>query len=87
MLCDIREFDNNIAQMRCISASQANARDFMDCPECNLEMYVHDTTYSNINTKRCRVGDHTGNIWKCDKCEDSYLENFLNGNCLEPWKG
>ena len=36
----------------------------LDCPECGeLIEDIHDTTYSNITTSRCRAGEHTGNIY------------------------
>lgn len=56
----------------------------MECPECNLEMEHTDTTYSNINTKRAYVGQHTGDIYWCEKCETHYINNFLRGE-LEIW--
>ena len=55
----------------------------MFCPECNSEMEKTDTTHSNMNTERAKIGQHTGNIFKCHKCEESYLENLLNGGKLE----
>lgn len=57
------------------------------CPDCDTEMEQIDTTYSNINTSRCRNGQHTGNIYKCETCECSWLENFLNNSKLERWAG
>lgn len=56
----------------------------MDCKECNSEMEMIDTTYSNINTPRAYKGQYTGDIYKCEKCELFYLDNFLNGE-LEIW--
>ena len=57
------------------------------CPDCDTEMEQIDTTYSNINTNRCRIGQHTGNVYKCETCECSWLENFLNNSKLERWAG
>lgn len=57
------------------------------CPDCDTEMEQIDTTYSNINTSRCRNGQHTGNIYRCETCECSWLENFLNNSKLERWAG
>ena len=53
------------------------------CSECGTEMELVDTTYSNITTKRCNDGDHTGNVYRCEKCEILWLENFLNNSKLE----
>lgn len=57
------------------------------CLDCDTEMEQIDTTYSNINTSRCKNGQHTGNIYKCETCECSWLENFLNNSKLERWAG
>ncbi len=57
------------------------------CPDCDTEMEQIDTTHSNINTSRCQNGQHTGNIYKCETCECSWLENFLNTSKLERWAG
>lgn len=56
----------------------------MNCPGCNEELEVHDTTYSNITTSRCNAGDHTGNIYRCEECDEDWLDNFLTGE-IEPW--
>lgn len=56
----------------------------MTCPECGNEMVQIDTTYSNINTSRTTVGQHTCDIYHCDYCEESYLDNFLSGQ-IEAW--
>ena len=54
----------------------------LDCPECGeLIEDIHDTTYSNVTTSRCRAGEHTGNIYKC---ESVWIDNFLSGE-IEPW--
>jgi len=55
------------------------------CPECNSCMEQTDTVYSNINTSRATVGQHTGNIYTCSVCEIHWLENFLNKSKLEVW--
>ena len=61
----------------------------MECPECNMEMEMTDTTFSNTNTKRAVSGQHTGNIWRCNnsECSDDcfWLENLLEGGSLEHW--
>ncbi len=50
------------------------------CPECNKELEeVVDTTYSNINSERAKIGQHTGDIYRCDDCEKRWLDNFLSG--------
>jgi hypothetical protein len=55
------------------------------CPKCNSCMEQTDTVYSNINTSRATVGQHTGNIYTCTVCEIHWLENFLNKSKLEGW--
>lgn len=55
----------------------------MECPECGEEMEQDDTTYSNVKTERAEIGQHTGNIYWCEKCETHWLENLLNGGQLE----
>jgi len=54
----------------------------MECPECNSEMEQTDTTYSNINTKRAYIGQHTGDIYWCEKCETHYIDDFLIGKLV-----
>jgi hypothetical protein len=59
----------------------------INCYHCHKELTdVHDTTYSNINTARASVGQHTGNIYKCDDedCEGYSIDNFLTGK-VESW--
>ena len=56
----------------------------IQCPDCNKDLDRHDTTYSNINTERAKVGQHTGDIYKCDDCEANYIDNFLTGQ-IEAW--
>jgi len=58
----------------------------MNCPDCEKEMELVDTTYSNVKTKRAEVGQHTGDIYYCKRCETRYLYNFLT-NKLEIWNG
>lgn len=47
-------------------------------------MKITDTTYSNINTERASEGQHTGDIYTCEDCEQHFVENFLTGN-FEGW--
>lgn len=56
----------------------------MECPECQKELEIHDTTYSNINTHRAKIGQHTGDIYKCEDCEQCWIDNKLTGN-IESW--
>jgi predicted RNA-binding Zn-ribbon protein involved in translation (DUF1610 family) len=56
----------------------------MDCMNCGKELDIHDTTYSNINTYRASIGQHTGDIYKCDDCEIYFIDNKLTG-IIEPW--
>lgn len=52
----------------------------MECPICEKEIPLVDTTYSNIDTKRASVGQHTGDIYVCEDCEQHFIDNFLTGN-------
>jgi len=61
--------------------------DGLECPDCGGCMEQNDTTYSNINTSRAKVGQHTGDIYFCQTCENHWLENFLNNSKLERWSG
>ena len=56
----------------------------MECPECNNEMELTDTTISNYETARAKAGQHTGDIYLCNECESHYLDNFLDKE-LQPW--
>lgn len=56
----------------------------MNCPECKKEIELVDTTYSNINTERCKNGEHTGDIYECEICNCLYIDNFLTHK-LEIW--
>lgn len=50
----------------------------MQCPDCGKDLDEPcDTTYSNINTKRASVGQHTGDIYECDVCDKRWIDNFL----------
>jgi hypothetical protein len=52
----------------------------INCIECGDEIEeIHDTTHSNINTHRCSAGDHTGNIYICEKCDILLIDDFLTG--------
>ena len=57
--------------------------DNMECPECGSTMNISDTTFSNVNTERAKIGQHTGNVYHCDGCGESFLENLLNDGKLE----
>ena len=61
--------------------------DGLECPDCGGCMEQNDTTYSNVNTRRASVGQYTGNIYRCQTCENSWLENFLNNSKMERWSG
>ncbi len=54
------------------------------CPSCNGELTQEDTTYSNMNSERASAGQHTGDIYFCDLCEEYYLDNFLD-NKIQKW--
>ena len=67
----------------------AQGGDAVNCPDCGEDMGdVHDTTYSNVNTGRAQKGEHTGNIYWCQKCEQHWLDDFLDGSKeLHQWNG
>lgn len=67
--------------------AEENFNDGPECPDCGKPMYKHDTTYSNINTHRARIGQHTGDVYKCEDCEVQWLENFLDNYKLERYLG
>ena len=56
----------------------------LSCPECSKAMEQVDTTYSNTKTSRSEVGQHTGDIYFCEHCEQHYIDNLLTGN-IEAW--
>jgi hypothetical protein len=50
------------------------------CFNCGEEIEdVHDTLFSNVNTERCRAGEHTGNVYLCDACDLYTVDCFLSG--------
>jgi len=55
------------------------------CQYCDddLEDRVY-LKYSNVNSSRAKVGQHIGNIYYCEYCDQHWLDNFLTGT-LEPW--
>ncbi len=57
--------------------------DELECLGCGSVLYVHDTLYSNINTSRAVVGQHTGNVFKCEDCECYWVDDFLSGSVHE----
>ena len=56
----------------------------LSCPECSKAMEQVDTTYSNTKTQRAEIGQHTGDIYFCEHCEQHYIDNLLSGN-IEAW--
>jgi len=52
------------------------------CPECNNEMEIIDETYCNYNSPKANKGEHTGNIYRCDNCEQDYLDDFLSSKLI-----
>jgi hypothetical protein len=59
----------------------------INCPDCDKELdEVIDTTYSNYNSGRCYEGQHTGDVYWCDVCEQRYIDDFVN-NCVRYWRG
>lgn len=59
----------------------------MTCPECGNDMeHPIDTTYSNIKTERAEIGQHTGDIYFCEVCEERWIDDFLSGE-VYIWRG
>jgi len=58
--------------------------DGLPCPICNNKMEQIDTTYSNVDTSRSNVGQHTGDIYECHICNRLFIDNMLNGR-VEDW--
>lgn len=56
----------------------------MNCPHCDKEMKIIDTTYSNVETARATVGQHTGDIYQCPDTGSCFIDNFLTGE-FEIW--
>jgi hypothetical protein len=56
----------------------------MECPDCHREMELTDTTYSNYDSGRCYKGKHTGDIYRCEDCEQTYLYSYIRER-LEDW--
>ena len=59
----------------------------MECPDCDFEMGDPvDTTYSNHKTSRAEKGQHTGDIYSCEKCDIKWLDDFLTRR-MHIWYG
>lgn len=56
----------------------------MNCPECGMEMELIDSTYCNYDSPRASKGQHTGDIYRCNNCEEDYINSFLD-NELRIW--
>lgn len=76
-----REFAASVAQSRCYALLyDITECDMCKCFNCESELEeIHDTTYSNIETERCSVGQHTGDIYYCENCELMTIDCFLSG--------
>lgn len=56
----------------------------INCVHCGLELTeVVDTTYSNYTSGRAQRGQHTGDIYFCEKCESHTIDDFLDGSTRE----
>lgn len=56
------------------------------CQECGSDIHeIHDTTYSNVETHRAYVGQHTGDIYKCEECGSTWIDDFL-ANEVYSWR-
>lgn len=56
----------------------------MKCLDCGIEIVQTDMTYSNCNTGRAYNGQHTGDIYYCEKCGQHFIEDMLTGR-YEHW--
>ena len=57
------------------------------CPDCDIVLGDPvDTTHSNINTSRASIGQHTGDIYYCEKCDIHWLDDFLSQQVVA-WNG
>ena len=54
-------------------------KDKFYCPECDSLLEFNDTTYSNIDTIRANIGQKTGDIYFCNKCESFWIDDYLDG--------
>lgn len=56
----------------------------IQCCNCDNELEeVHDTLYSNIDTSRCKDGDHTGDIYECKDCDILVVDDFLSSSVYQ----
>lgn len=49
----------------------------MNCPICDKEIEITDTTYSNIDIPRAKKGQHTGDIYWREDCQQHFIKDFL----------
>lgn len=54
----------------------------INCGYSDLELV--DTLHSNVNTDRAKVGQLTGEVYRCENCEELQVDNFLTGK-TEPF--
>lgn len=55
------------------------------CCECEEKLEeIIDTTYANYTNHRVNNGDHTGDIYYCEKCDLKIIDDSLNG-CVRVW--
>lgn len=56
------------------------------CAVCEYEIEdePHDTTYSNYTSGRVQAGKLTGEIYKCQECENYTIDDHLN-NVVRSW--
>lgn len=59
----------------------------MECVNCGEQLpdEPHDTTFCNYNSSRYSKGDHTGNIYHCENCEEYTIELVQESGKLETW--
>ena len=67
------------------ATSAVNTIVICPCPECGEDMGEPiDITFSTMHTDRSRPGQHTGDIYECEQCEQRWIDDFLN-DVLRPW--
>lgn len=61
--------------------------DLIPCACCGTALSEDDctdTTTSNVNTARAYAGQHTGDIYRCPKCDELTIDDFLSGE-IRAW--
>jgi hypothetical protein len=59
----------------------------MECVHCDSELpeNIHDTTYCNYNSPHYPEGTHTGDIYRCEACDELTIVLVQEGGRTESW--